>query len=237
MGEGVSETGQRRRGCLGCGCLTASLLFIVVVSSIGIYISWSIRSSVDRYTSTARPDFDISLVVPDHLASPDAKFSQLDALIADTRAAGAVTFSRDEVASASLRVFRGHAQVVPEGDALNFRFMFQLKDMSPAGFSLWGLLVGDKEERFVTGSGRGSVVYQHGAIIVSLNTFELGSRQLEDQALAWASEWIGGALTAALAATPAAGPQGVTLLSRLDALTIKDSGLTIALKAALQPTP
>lgn len=218
--------GRSGPGCFGYGCLIAVVLFVVVMGSIALYAVNSVRSAVDKYTTTQPSAVVASAASQQEVASAT---SRLGELVQAYSAGGAYTgeFADTEV-MAFLQSTGWHNRVFLEfvGNEARIKFAFPLSAVGD--WKAASSIVKDIGERNIRGSAQGSIGLKDGGIMLSLSHLVLNEHPLEDMARAHASEWISGALNSLLLDRLGADPQrDVGPLHRLRQLTIADGRLKV----------
>ena len=191
-----SVTSRSGPGCFGYGCLIATVLFTVVFGGIALYSVKSIRSAVEKYTTTT-PSSIVPATTDDAVTvSAHGRLTELVSAFNERRA-HKVVFSETELrALLNQTSWHDRADATLVGDELKVSFAFPLSVLGD--WKAASAIVGDITERQVAGTAQGNVLVRDGVVSIKLSHLTLNGHQLEEMAQGHASEWLTGAVNSML---------------------------------------
>jgi hypothetical protein len=191
-----SVTGRSGPGCFGYGCLIATVLFIVVFGGIALYAVNSIRSAVDKYTTTI-PSAIVPVATEEvAVSSAQARLSELVSAFNERRVHKVALSETDLRALLNQTSWRNRASVALVGNELKVSFAFPLSLIGD--WKAASALVGDIAERQASGMAQGEFSVRNGVVSIKLSHLVLNEHPLEDMARGHASEWLAGAVNSML---------------------------------------
>jgi len=182
-----------RFGCLGYGCIFATVLIFVVMGGLFFLARSAIRTAVTRFTTEQPVAVPTVSFDANARAAADAKVKELQRIWADPSAQGQVVLSQSDVIGLlGGTAFNGKLFVEFENDTVAGTFSFPMTALGD--WSTARPIVGDALNRYITGSARAKVTVINGAADVALENLVLNGQVFDGDALKEANEWVSGFL-------------------------------------------
>jgi hypothetical protein len=192
----VAAQAQPKRsgcGCLGMGCLVATILALLVGGGLTWFMVSSIRGAVKTYTTDQPVPVPTAQVDEATRTSAEQKFSDLREVLASPGGSGSFSFSGSELQALTLGDEIGKKiSLDAREDALHASFSFSLSDFQNPAFDL--LLSKELTQRFFNGSAVARLGATEGHLEVKFDELILNGRSLEGDALSQAGWFVGGAI-------------------------------------------
>lgn len=216
-------SGGPRFGCFTYGCGFALVLIVVLFGGLGYYYVTSLRSAFEEYSAErapALPPFEIDSSVSEAAA---AKFAELRGAIS-AGTSGTREFTQGELSALiALSPAKDAVRVSLSGDEVLAQFAF-----TPGLLGEWRaaeLVLGSSYKRFFNGSSKARVSIANGVAKVTFTELTLNGHPLEDMARGHASQWVSGAVNAAVEGE--AGTAVDSLLRSIQSLEVKDGRVVV----------
>ena len=220
------NAGRSNPGCFRYGCLIALVLFSLVVGGIALWARKSLRDAVIEYTSEEAPPLDEDLVPAEVVRLAQAKYNQL-VTAANTGTATSLTLSEQELrglVQASSLKGRVAISLTPGGVSARFSLPLALLGDWVAA----SVIVKNIASRSIVGAAQGSLAVSEGVISLTLGDLTLNGTPLGEMARGHASDWIKGAIEAALVGDSAKEKESEGgILKRIRMLRIADGTVTL----------
>jgi hypothetical protein len=210
-------------GCLGYGCLIAVIIALLGAGGLFFFVRSGMRTALDSYT-TGGP-VAIPTVVVDQGAIDAAlqKEQELRRLFTDSHASGEVVLTQSDVNGLLVSSkWSERVSVTMSGESVSGQFSFQMSDLG--GWERASVFIGDKLNRYVTGSATATGSVENGQVRVDLKDLTLNGHAFDADSSKFASEWVSGAIQ-----SPAEGGQR-PLAARLERIWIANGEVHIRVK-------
>lgn len=209
MNQGAAQAQPKRSGCgcLGLGCLVATILAVLVGGGLTWFMVSSIRGAVKTYTSDQAVSVPTAQVDEAARTSAQEKFSDLREVLASPENSGSFSFSGPELQALTLGGVVGQRVFLNTKDGtLLATFSFSLADFQNPAFDL--LLSKELTQRFFNGSAVAKLGVTEGHLEVKFDELILNGKSLEGDALSQAGWFVGGAIESYLVSFGSANAQG-----------------------------
>ncbi len=209
MNQGAAQAQPKRSGCgcLGLGCLVATILALLVGGGLTWFMVSSIRGAVKTYTADQAVPVPTAQVDEAARTSAQEKFSDLREVLASPENTGSFSFSGPELQALALGDLVGQRVVLDtKGDTLLATFSFALADFQNPAIDL--LLSKNLAQRFFNGSAVAKLGVTEGHLEVKFDELILNGKSLEGDALSQAGWFVGGAIESYLVSFGAASAKG-----------------------------
>lgn len=184
---------KRGLGCLGYGCIFATVMILVILGGLFFLARSAMRTAVTRFTTeqpVAVPTVSFDAVAKD---SADSKFEELRRLWSDPAARGQVNLSQGDVLGIlGGTPFSGKLFLELQDDAVVGTFSFPMTALGD-----WNAakpIIGDSLNRYITGNSRAKVSVVNGVASVAFDSLVLNGQHFDGDALKEANEWVSGFL-------------------------------------------
>ncbi len=215
---------KRGLGCLGYGCIFATVMILVIVGSLFFLARSAMRTAVTRFTTeqpVAVPTVTFDAAAQ---ASAEAKLQDLRRLWNDPAARGQVTLSQaDVLGMLGGTPFSGKLFIELQDDAVAGTFSFPMTALGD-----WNAakpIIGDSLNRYITGNARAKVSVTNGVASVTFESLVLNGQYFDGDALKEANEWVSGFLN-----TPSEDDTDGKKRARVESAKIDHGAVVIALR-------
>lgn len=189
----TSVPAKRRLGCLGYGCIFATVLILLIIGGLFFLARSAMRTAVTKFTTeqpVAVPTVTFDAMAAD---SADVKLKELQRLWDDPSARGQVSLTQSDVLGMlSGTAFSGRLFVELQGDSVIGTFSFPMTALGD-----WNAakpIIGDFLQRYLTGNARAKVSITNGVGSVAFDNLVLNGQVFDGDALKEANEWVSGFL-------------------------------------------
>lgn len=215
---------KRGLGCLGYGCIFATIMILVIIGGLFFLARSAMRTAVTRFTTEQPVAVPTVSVNPEAKASADAKFEELRRLWSDPSARGQVTLSQGEVLGMlGATQFSGKLFVELQDDAVVGTFSFPMTALGD-----WNAakpIIGSYLNRYITGNARAKVSVTNGVASVTFDSLVLNGQFFDADTLKEANEWVSGFLN-----TPSEDDKDGKKRARIESAKIDHGQVLIAIK-------
>jgi len=217
-------------GCLGYGCLIATLLMALSAAGIFWIARSGIRNAVTIFTSESPINVPALHTGAAELIEGEARVRELKSLLDRQDGAGQVVLGAASIATLlNNSHLNGKVFTTIEGDLLATQFSIPLRELG--SWQAAAPFIRDLLDRHLTGSATASVQVDEGVIMISMRSLTLNHSDFDSDALKEATEWVTGF---ARSLTDDSAPSEV--LRRISELRIREGKIFVTVTPS-QPAP
>ncbi len=194
-------------GCLGLGCLVASIIAVLVGGGLTWFMVSSTRQAVRSYSADSGVAVPTTEVDDATRSAAEKKAADLWEVLGSPGGSGSFSFSGPELqALCSSDLLGKRVSLSIKDDAVHATFSFALADFRNPALDL--ILSKDLTQRFFNGSAVARLGVQEGHLKITFDELSLNGKSLEGDFLSQAGWFVGGAVESALLSSSRASKGG-----------------------------